>query len=286
MALTDVLAGLGGTEEEQEAKLAELLEASTESNEKVKSLATSVQKLEERRDQLLDEKKKLAKAKALLVENGIDPDDDNAGELLKAKLAAKGEPIGDASDASNLQLIEMKSAFNKLNSQVTELKTRAEKAEEEKEQLKAKKIKADIKQAVLTQLDNASAGVCLSKSRLFQLNEGAFVMADDGVTVLWKDGDDFKTVDDFAAASAANPEDAIFWAGRGSSGSGTPPGRPGSAAPTSSGTSNNPFAIGGNATAAAAMLKSDPRTAERLISEARSKGKLAPAMARMLEMRK
>jgi len=164
------------------------------------------------------------------------------------------------------------------------LKTRAETAEKEKEELSARKVKADIKQAVLAQLDAASAGVCLSKTRLFQLNESAFVMADDGETVLWKDGDDLKTVDDFAAASASNPEDAIFWAGRGSSGSGTPPGRSSTGAPTGTGTTNNPFAVGGNGTEAAKLLKHDRRTADRLIAEARSKGKLAPAIKRMLEL--
>jgi hypothetical protein len=276
MALTDLLQSLGGDEDTQAAKLQEILSASTEA----KSLATSVQKLEERRDQLLEEKKKLARAKTLLVENGIDPDDDNAEALLKARLAAKGEPSGE----SDLQVIEMKSSLSKLNTLVTELKTRAEQAEKEKEDLKAKKVKADIKQAVLAQLDAATAGVCLSKSRLFQLNESSFVMADDGQTVLWKDGDDLKTVDDFATASASNPEDAIFWAGRGSSGSGTPPGRNSSTPPSASGTSNNPFTIGGNGTEASKLLKKDRRTADRLIAEARSKGKLDPAIARMLQM--
>jgi len=284
MSLSDLLQSLGEGEDAQAVKLEAVLKAAAEAQElsiKTQSLTGSVEKLEAKRDELLAEKKRLSRAAKLLAEAGVDFDDENAEALLRAKLAAKGEN----SSENSLEVIEMKSSLGRLNTLVAELKTRAEKAEEEKEQLKAKKVKADIKQAVLTQLDNATAGVCLSKSRLFQLNENSFVQADDGVTVLWQDGDELKTIDDFAAASAANPEDAIFWAGRGSSGSGTPPGRPGSAAPTSSGTSN-PFAVGGNATTAAAMLKSDPRTAERLIAEARSKGKLAPAMARMLEMRK
>ena len=283
MALTDLLQALGEDEDAQAAKLEAVLKAASEAQElsaKAQSLTGSVEKLEAKRDELLAEKKRLGRAAKLLIENGIDPDDDNAEALLKAKLATKGESSGE----SDLQVIEMKSSLNKLNTLVTELKTRAEQAEKEKEDLKSKKIKADIKQAVLAQLDAATAGVCLSKSRLFQLNENSFVMADDGETVLWKDGDDLKTVDDFATASASNPEDAIFWAGRGSSGSGTPPGRNGSTPPSSTGTSNNPFAVGGNATEAAKLLKKDRRTADRLIAEAKSKGKLAPAIARMLQM--
>lgn len=282
MALTDLLQSLGEDEDAQAAKLQEILSASTEAAAKAEAASVSVQKLTAKRDELLAEKKRLSRAAKLLVDNGIDPDDDNAEDLLRAKLAAKAESSGE----SDLQVIEMRSAFNKLNAQVTELKTRAEQAEKDKADLEAKKVKADIEKGVLDQLQASTAGVCLAAKKLFTLNEKAFVMADDGKTVLWQDGDDLKTVDDFAAASVANPEDSIFWAGRGSSGSGTPPGRSSSTSTSTNGTSNNPFAVGGNATEAAKLLKTDRRTADRLIAEARSRGKLSPVMARMLEMQK
>lgn len=286
MALADILAKLGEDEESQGKKLEEMLQAAATAAElstKVGQLSTSVQKLEEKRDDLLGQRQKLKKARDLLVENGIDPDDENAGTLLKAKLAAKGEKSSD----SDLEVIEMRSALNRLTAQLNEIKEEADTSKKENAELKAKKIKDDIKQTVLSALGASSAGVCLSAGKLFQLNQSAFVMADDGSTVLWKDGESLKTLDDFAAASHSNPEDAIFWAGRGSSGSGTVPGRSGGGAPsTGGGSSGNPFETGGNGTQAAKMLKNDPRAAERLIAEARAKGKLCPVIQRMLAMRK
>jgi len=280
MALADILARLGEDEETQEQKLAEILTASTESAARITALETSVEKTTTKNAELLAEKKKLARAKTLLIENGIDPEDENAEALLKAKLAVKsGEPASE----SSMELIELRSNFNKVNSAVAALTERAEKAEKDKAELEAKKNQADIKQAVIDGLGSASVGVCLSASRLFQLNQGAFVKAGDGETVLWNDNGDLKTIEDFAAASHSNPDDAIFWAGRGQSGSGTAPGRPGLPEP-SAGSKGNVFAVDGNATEASRMWNKDRKGAERLIAMARQKGNLAPAWARTLEM--
>lgn len=287
MALTDLLQALGEDEDAQAAKLEAVLKAAAEAQEltaKTQSLAGSVERLELKRDELLAEKKRLSRAAKLLAEAGINFDDDNAETLLKVKLAAKGEKPSE----SDIEVIEMRSALNKLTAQLNQITDEAETSKKENAELKAKKIKDDIKQTVINFLGNTSAGVCLAASKLFNQDQNNFVITDDNKTVLWKDGDNLRTLEDYAAASYSNPEDSVFWAGRGSSGSGTIPG--GGSATIEVGSSrsgsSNPFEVGGNGTQAAKMLKSDPRTAERLISEARTKGKLSPAIERMLAMRK
>lgn len=282
MALADVLAKLGETEEDQEQKITEILQNADTLAAKVSTLSGSVAALEAKRDELLGEKKKLNAAKKILVENGIDPDDENASEKLKAKLSAEGK----TSSQSDLEVIELRSALNRLNTQVEELKTESETLKQEKAEMSAKERKNEIEKGVLKHLESTGAGVCLAASKLFALNKNSFELAEDGKTVLWKDGDDLKTLEDFAMASASNPEDSIFWAGKGSSGVGQIPGSSGNAQTRRATSTNNPMEVGGNLTEATRIIKRDPKNAERLIAEARSKGKLMPAIANMMKHRK
>lgn len=280
MALADILAKLGEDETTQEQALEKIINTATELGSKVADLTSSVEKLEAKRDELLGEKKKLSAAAKIFTENGINPDDPEAAEKLKAKLAAKGEKSSD----SDLEVIELRSALNKINTKVEELTTRAETAEQEKENLKKSKIASDIESKFKEMAADTAAGVCLSPSKFFHFYKDSLVMAQDGKTVLWKDGDDLKSLDDLAAASASNPDDSIFWAGKGSSGTGTRNNMNGLQTVETSHGTGNPFEKGGNATQASKLLKNDPKTASRMIAEARQRGKLAPAYERMMKL--
>lgn len=245
------------------------------------SLSQSVQKLETKRTEALDEAKKLKRINKLLAAIGIDHDDEDAESLLAEKLLsipsqqeeASAEPAA-KQESDPIQDAEVK----RLRRQVQKLSEDAAAAEQAKNEAIAKNRADRIERVVVEALAKAGAANPSHAYRLMLSDQRFRVdLSEDGTSVIGGPDYDPKPLSDVVAAFRDDDSFSYMFAGTGISGSGIGSRANGNGASSGGGSANNPFRQDSlNVTQAAMLYQSNPEKAKRLMAEARSVGKLDP----------
>lgn len=247
------------------------------------NLSQSVQRLEAKRTEALDETKKLKRINKLLAAIGIDHDDEEAESLLAEKLLnvpapqeeTTTEPATAELKADPIQEAELK----RLRRQVQKLADDAAAAEAAKNEAIAKNRADKIERVVVEALAKAGAANPSHAYRLMTSDTRFRVdLSDDGASVIGGPDYDPKPLSDVVAAFRDDDAFSYMFAGSGISGSGIGSRANGSSASGGGGgTANNPFRVDSlNVTQAALLFQNNPEKARRLMAEARSVGKLDP----------
>ena len=245
------------------------------------NLSQSVQKLESKRTEALDEAKKLKRINKLLAAIGIDHDDEEAESLLAEKLLAipsqqeeaPSEPAA-KQESDPIQDAEVK----RLRRQVQKLSEDAAAAEQAKNEAIAKNRADRIERVVVEALAKAGAANPSHAYRLMLSDQRFRVdLSEDGTSVIGGPDYDPKPLSDVVAAFRDDDSFSYMFAGTGISGSGIGSRANGNGASSGGGSANNPFRQDSlNVTQAAMLYQSNPEKAKRLMAEARSVGKLDP----------
>ena len=245
------------------------------------NLTQSVQKLEAKRTEALDETKKLKRINKLLAAIGIDHEDEDAESLLAEKLLSVPSQQEEAQPettneptADPIQEAELK----RLRRQVQKLADDAAAAEAAKNEAIAKNRADKIERVVVEALAKAGAANPSHAYRLM-LSDTRFRvdLSEDGTSVIGGPDYDPKPLSDVVAAFRDDDSFSYMFAGSGVSGSGLGSRANGNNASGGGGTANNPFRLDSlNVTQAALLFQSNPEKAKRLMAEARSVGKLDP----------
>ena len=245
------------------------------------NLSQSVQKLETKRTEALDEAKKLKRINKLLAAIGIDHDDEEAESLLAEKLLAipsqqeeaPSEPAA-KQESDPIQDAEVK----RLRRQVQKLSEDAAAAEQAKNEAIAKNRSDRIERVVVEALAKAGAANPSHAYRLMLSDQRFRVdLSEDGTSVIGGPDYDPKPLSDVVAAFRDDDSFSYMFAGTGISGSGIGSRANGNGASSGGGSANNPFRQDSlNVTQAAMLYQSNPEKAKRLMAEARSVGKLDP----------
>ena len=245
------------------------------------NLSQSVQKLETKRTEALDEAKKLKRINKLLAAIGIDHDDEEAESLLAEKLLAIPSQQEEApsepatkQESDPIQDAEVK----RLRRQVQKLAEDAAAAEQAKNEAIAKNRSDRIERVVVEALAKAGAANPSHAYRLMLSDQRFRVdLSDDGTSVIGGPDYDPKPLSDVVAAFRDDDSFSYMFAGTGISGSGIGSRANGNGASSGGGSANNPFRQDSlNVTQAAMLYQSNPEKAKRLMAEARSVGKLDP----------
>ena len=247
------------------------------------NLTQSVQRLEAKRTEALDETKKLKRINKLLAAIGIDHDDEEAESLLAEKLLnvpapqeeTTTEPATAEPKADPIQEAELK----RLRRQVQKLADDAAAAEAAKNEAIAKNRADKIERVVVEALAKAGAANPSHAYRLMTSDTRFRVdLSEDGTSVIGGPDYDPKPLSDVVAAFRDDDAFSYMFAGSGISGSGIGSRANGSSASGGGGgTANNPFRLDSlNVTQAALLFQNNPEKARRLMAEARSVGKLDP----------
>ena len=245
------------------------------------NLSQSVQKLETKRTEALDEAKKLKRINKLLAAIGIDHDDEEAESLLAEKLLAIPSQQEEApsepatkQESDPIQDAEVK----RLRRQVQKLAEDAAAAEQAKNEAIAKNRSDRIERVVVEALAKAGAANPSHAYRLMLSDQRFRVdLSEDGTSVIGGPDYDPKPLSDVVAAFRDDDSFSYMFAGTGISGSGIGSRANGNGASSGGGSANNPFRQDSlNVTQAAMLYQSNPEKAKRLMAEARSVGKLDP----------
>lgn len=248
------------------------------------TLSQSVQKLEAKRTEALDETKKLKRIRKLLEAAGIDYEDEDAETLMAEKLlnipsataAELEEPEAPAeSKADPIREAEL----TRLRRTVQKLEKDAAAAEKAKDEAIAKNREDRIERVVVEALAKAGAANPSHAYRLMLGDQRYRVdLSDDGTTVLGGPDYDPKPLSEVVAAFRDDDAFSYMFAGSGMAGSGMGSRANGNATGAPAG--NNPFRTDSlNVTQAATLYQSNPIKAKQLMAEARSVGKLDPKFA-------
>lgn len=253
-------------------------------------LTSSVSKLEGKRNEALDETKKLKRINKLLNTIGIDTEDDEAETLLAEKLLVRPNPPTDTADQADVAPAAeapkgpdplMEAELKRLRKQMELLQEQARQSEEEKKAAILRNRQDKIERIVVEALGKAGATNPSHAYKLMGLDtKYAVNLTEEGSVVGGPDYDP-KPLGDVIAAVRDDENFSYMFAGSGMSGAGTGV-RNGQAA--SSGGGSNPFRTDQmNLTQAATMWQTQPEKARRLMGEARSAGKLDPKFAALLK---
>lgn len=256
---------------------------------KLAAEATSRQKLEAKKEELMDEVKRSRRISKMLEPLGLSVDDEDV-EVKIAELLARnsqgsadakadgkpdsGKPAEPAADP------HLKSEIAKLTRQLEAVQRKAEEAERREQEALKRQQEDKIERMVIDHL--AKAG-CRRPAHVFKLKKGEFHLSDDGGTVLCGPDYDPKTLGDLVESLKDDDEFDIYFSGSGATGSGV--GTRGSQAGTAAGvhTGRNPFSTDAlNRTEAARLYQKEPEKAKRLMAEARAAGKLDASLAKFL----
>jgi hypothetical protein len=261
-----------------EGKLEEL-------RKKNSQLSESVSKLQLHNDKVIGENRKATRIKKLLEAIDIDPDSENAEEVLLEKLSAS---IGDATQAVAAQAsstgaaasvspesLEMKSQLKLLQKKLVDMETRTKEAEK-REQAAIEKRKLDYVELRVKEALQKSG--CIQPNHFYQLKSNAFRLSDDGETIIGGPEHDPRSLEDQIETFKDDQEFSMYFRGLGASGSGMSKGQNGFGGQSL----KNPFRSDQlNVTEASSIYNKDPERAKRLILEARSAGKLDSRLAQL-----
>lgn len=247
---------------------------------KNKELSSSVSKLTAKNEELIGENRKRSRVDRILKALEIDPDAEDAENLLMEKLsagldknldqvkAAATPPGSPAPAASDPNTLEMKSQLSALQRKLAEMEKKAKEAEKREQEAIEKRKRDYIELKVKEALQKAD---CLQPAHLYRLQMGAFRLSDDGETVIGGTEADPRSLQDAVEALKDDPEWAMYFRGSGATGGGMA--KQGGFGGQSL---KNPFRSDQlNLTEASNVLTKDRDRAKRLIIEARSAGKLA-----------
>lgn len=256
---------------------------------KNQALAESVTRLEAKNTEVIGENRKASRIKKLLESIDINPDAEDAEEVLLKKLseslgeqaeairaaASSGSPSGTAAGATTPESLEMKAQLKALQKKLTDMEKKAKDAEE-REQAAVEKRKRDyVELRVKEALQNAG---CIQPNHFFRLKSDAFRLSDDGETIIGGPEHDPRSLQDQIETFKDDSEFAMYFRGVGASGSGMSKGQNGFGGQSL----KNPFRSDQlNVTEASSIFNKDPEKAKRLILEARSAGKLDPRLAQL-----
>lgn len=238
------------------------------------------EKLENKREELLTEVKKLKRVDRALLAAGIDVNADDLEDRVAAFLhrqPAEAKPANEKPVETFADPI-LKAEIAKLTRQLEAMAQKTEEAERREQVAIAKQKEDKIERLVV---DALSKGKCQRPVHVFKLKKNDFRLSDDGETVLWGPEYDPKTLGDLADSLKDDDEFDIYFTGNGMSGSGV--GTKNSQLGSTESNSRNPFSTDSlNATEAARIYKNQPEKAKRLMAEARSLGKLEPSLGKFL----
>ena len=251
-------------------------------------LKNSVSALETKRTEALDETKKLKRIRGILGSVGIDHESEDAETLLAEKLLQAPQkpqtaPVDGADDGGTAAkpgpdpLVEAEMA--RMRKQLEALQKANQIAEEEKAAAIAKNRADRIERQVVEALQKAGAQNPTHAYRLMALDPSGKYKVDLNEEGLVFGGQDYdpRPLTDVVAAFRDDDNFQYMFAGTGVSGAGS--GSRANAA-SSGGSAVNPFRVDQlNITEAARILQGNPEKAKRLMSEARSVGKLDPKLA-------
>lgn len=255
-----------------------------------KNLSTSVQKLEQKNQELVGEKRKYSKLERLLQAIDVDPNSEESDEALVAKLLARdsqagngksleGQPPGgsDAGDTSP-ESLDMKRQLRELQKKLADVEKKAQDAEaREKEAVEKRKrdyIELRVKEALTKHR-------CIQPNHLYRLKADIFRLSDDGETIIAGPEHDPRSLEDMVETLKDDPEFSMYFQGSGASGSGMLKGQTGLGGQSM----QNPFRSDQyNGTNAALVFQRDQERAKRLILEARSAGKLDPRLKALVAL--
>jgi len=244
-------------------------------------LTSSVSKLEGKRNEALDETKRLKRIKKLISTIGIDAEDDEAESLLAEKLLVRPNPPADTTAQESASTPAetpkgpdplMDAELKRLRKQMEILEEKARQSEEEKKEAILRNRQDKIERIVVEALGKAGATNPSHAYKLMGLDtKYAVNLTEEGAVVGGPDYDP-KPLSDVIAAVRDDENFSYMFAGSGMTGAGTGV-RNNQAA--SAGSGANPFRTDQiNLTQAATMWQAQPDKARRLMGEARSAGKL------------
>ena len=258
--------------------------------ERTKELTRSMERLEAKRTEALDEAKRLKRIKKLITASGIDADDEDAETLLAEKLLAtqgqpEEEPVAVQPPASpEPQVNQLEQAqLKQLKKQVQKYQEDAAAAEKARDEAIAKNRSDKIERVVVEALAKAGAANPSHAYRLMLADPRFRVdLSEDGTTVLGGPDYDPKPLAEVVSAFRDDDSFSYMFAGTGVTGSGL--GSSGGRSQAGSVSSNNPFRTDSlNATQAALLFTNSPEKAKRLMAEARAMGKLDSKFAALLK---
>lgn len=255
-------------------------------NKKNQELSESVNKLTTKNGELIGENRKRSRVDKILKALEIDPEAENADQLLLDKLSqgleeklemAKTAAGNNSSQPSSTNVspesLEMKSQLKLLQKKLADMEEKAKQAEKREQEAIEKRKRDFIELRVKEALQKAG---CIQPSHLFRLKSDTFRLSDDGETVIGGPEHDPRSLEDAIESLKDDQEWGIYFRAAGGSGSGMSKSQGGFGGQSL----KNPFRSDQlNVTDASAIVKADPEKAKRLMLEARGAGKLDPKFA-------